>query len=205
MSGASAGIGTKTKLPLAQMPDAMHVGEALAARRSHSVFSERPLSRELIAQLCWAAQGMTNKRKKLRTTPSARSLFPLTLLLAHRDGIDEYLAGSHSLKRIGDQDTRVQLQRVAGNQSAVGAAPLCMAIAINTRRMELEFGPWAERLCLLEAGAAAENVLIEATSIGLVGIPIGAFEPQQAGEVLGLAQRVRPVLLLPVGHPTPAS
>jgi SagB-type dehydrogenase family enzyme len=203
MASDASILGTKTKLPPAELPDAMHVAEALAARRSHSTFSEQPLSRELIAQLCWAAQGTTNKRKKLRATPSARSLFPLTLVLTHGEGIDEYLAGSHSLKRIGDRDVRADLQRTAGNQSPVGSAPLCIAIAINTRRMELEFGPWAERLCLLEAGAAAENVLIEATAIGLVGIPIGAFEPERAREVLGLGQRVHPVLLLPLGHPLP--
>jgi SagB-type dehydrogenase family enzyme len=204
MSSEHPAIGAKTKLPAAEIRDVMHVDEALAARRSHTVFADRPLSRELVAQLCWAAQGMTNKRKKLRATPSARSLFPLTLLLAHAEGIDEYLAGSHSLKRIGDADVRSELRRVAGDQSPVGAAPLCLVIAINTRRMELEFGPWAERLCLLEAGAAAENVLIEATSLGLVGIPIGAFEPEHAAEVLALSRRLRPVLLLPLGHPAEA-
>jgi SagB-type dehydrogenase family enzyme len=201
MAASTQTAGGKSRLPEPVARDAMTVAEALAARRSHSAFADAELSDRDLSQLCWAAQGMTNKRKKLRTTPSARSMFPLTVLLAHRDGIDEYFPGSHSLKRISDRDVRMDLQRVAENQSPVGGAPVVMVFAINMKRMRLEFGAWAERLCLLEAGAATENVLIEATANGIVGIPIGAFEPDEAARVLELGKRRRPVLLVPLGRP----
>ena len=188
-------------LPDPTVGEGMSVSQALAARRSATAYSPLGLSPEEISQLCWAAQGLTQKRKGLRTSPSARSLFPITVYLVDEEGVLEYRPKSHSLGRIGVGDVRRELAHAAIDQACLERASVIMILAMNQKRMKLEFGPWAERLCLLEAGAIAENVLIEATAIGLAGIPIGAFHPQAVREILGISGRQDPVLMIPLGHP----
>jgi nitroreductase len=57
------------------------------------------------------------------------------------------------------------------------------------------------RYGLLEAGHAAQNVLLQATALGLTGVPVGAFEDRQVADILGLPPGLHPVYLLPLGVP----
>lgn len=188
-------------LPDPSMGNGMTVSEALSRRRSATHYAPEPLTKEELGQLCWAAQGLTQKRKGLRTSPSARSLFPITVYIVDHEGVLEYRPKSHSLGRLGVGDVRAELAHAAIDQCCVSDAAVVMVLAMNQKRMKLEFGPWAERLCLLEAGAIAENVLIEATALGVVGIPIGAFHPGTVRGILGISSRQDPVLMIPLGHP----
>ncbi|NOX56786.1 MAG: nitroreductase, partial [Planctomycetes bacterium] len=47
----------------------------------------------------------------------------------------------------------------------------------------------------------AQNLLLQATALGLGGVPVGAFHERQVKRVLQLAEELRPLYLLPVGHP----
>jgi nitroreductase len=53
----------------------------------------------------------------------------------------------------------------------------------------------------LEAGHAAQSLLLQAVALGLGGVPIGAFDDDGVQRVLGLAQGEEPVYLIPIGHP----
>ena len=59
----------------------------------------------------------------------------------------------------------------------------------------------AEQFALLEAGHVAQNVLLEATALGLVGIPVGGLNDKAFGELLKMPATARAVYLLPVGYP----
>jgi nitroreductase len=53
----------------------------------------------------------------------------------------------------------------------------------------------------MEAGHAAQNVLLEATALGLGAVPIGAFHDRSVHETLSLPKEEEPLYLIPVGHP----
>lgn len=177
----------------------MSVEEALCRRRSCRAFEATRLSVEQVAQLCWAAQGITDADEGLRTAPSAGALFPITVLVVDADGVCRYEPRHHRLERTIAGDLRSELQSAALDQPCVGAAPLCLAIAIDVGHCATKYGRRSERYCLLETGHVAQNVLLQATALGLVGVPLGAFDDERMSAVLGLSRSLRAVYLIPIG------
>jgi nitroreductase len=53
----------------------------------------------------------------------------------------------------------------------------------------------------LEAGHAAQNLLLQAVALGLGAVPIGAFDDDRLSRALGLPADHRPLYLIPVGRP----
>ena len=188
------------RLPEPQTRGGMPVAEALATRRSHREFADDPVSIDYIAQLCWAAQGITDSADSLRTAPSAGAMFPVTVFVVTHEGAYEYRPRNHSLRLVLEGDIRGSLQQAALGQGCVGSAPICIVITIDVSRTASKYGRRAERYCLLEAGHVAQNVLLEATALGLIGVPVGAFEDEQVAVIMHLRGGLKPVYLLPLGH-----
>lgn len=69
-------------------------------------------------------------------------------------------------------------------------------------RTQPRYGSRAERYVLLEAGHAAQNLLLQATTLDLGAVPVGAFNDDDVSRILGLPSGERPLYLIPVGHPT---
>ena len=191
------------RLPPVTSQDRMSVAEALAKRRSWRRFVQTPLTAAEVSQLCWAAQGITD-REGHRTAPSAGALYPLVVFVADAAGVSQYDPHRHALEAVLTGDVRPRLQSAAHDQESVGGAPLVLAIAIDVGRTAAKYGPRAERYCLLEAGHAAQNVLLQATAIGLGGVPIGAFDDAAVKATLHLPANLEAVYLLPLGHPSSA-
>jgi SagB-type dehydrogenase family enzyme len=203
MSTTSPRVETERVIPLPP-PTAeggMALAEALASRRSRRAFTTRAPSLGQVAQLCWAAQGITDAAEGYRTAPSAGALYPITVFVVDGNGVYEYEPGSHVLRRAVAGDLRGKLQAAALHQPCVGAAPLCLVITTDIARTASKYGSRAERYCLLEAGHVAQNVLLQATALGLAGVPVGAFEDRRVGAILGLPPNLRPVYLVPLGYP----
>ena len=72
--------GDSVSLSSPRSASAVSVEEALASRRSVRDFADAGLSLEDMAQLLWAAQGITHS-EGLRTAPSAGALYPLEVYL----------------------------------------------------------------------------------------------------------------------------
>ena len=60
----------------------------------------------------------------------------------------------------------------------------------------------AERLMDREAGHAAQNLLLATVALGLASVPVGGFDPQEAGRLLALPPGEEVLYLIPVGHGT---
>ncbi|MHC4217390.1 MAG: SagB/ThcOx family dehydrogenase [Planctomycetota bacterium] len=179
----------------------MSVTEAIARRRSHRDFEATALTSDEIAQLCWAAQGITDPARARRAAPSAGALYPMAVYVVDRRGIFEYLPDRHALRRVATGDERGKLQAAALGQAGVGGAPLCMVLTMNVEITAAKYGRMATRYCLLEAGHIAQNVMLQATGLGLGGVTVGAFEGERVAALLKLPQGRQPVYLLPLGHP----
>ncbi len=174
--------------------------EALTRRRSIREFREEGLTSEEISQLLWAGQGVTDSRG-FRTAPSAGALYPLELYVATGEGVYHYLPQSHRLAMLSPEDSRLRLWEVGLKQDALREAPVIIVMAAVYARTEAKYGPRAERYVCLEAGHAAQNILLQATALDLGAVPIGAFYDQKVQEVLALPSDHEPLYLIPVGHP----
>lgn len=188
-------------LPQPERSGGMSLREALARRRSVREFAPRPLTRQQLGQLLWAAQGITGREGK-RTAPSAGALYPLEIYVATASGLYHYQPRGHQLERRGRSDLRAALSRAAHGQSAVADAAAVFVIAAEPQRTARKYGPVRSlRYVYLEAGHAAQNLLLEAVGLELGGVPVGAFDDDQVGKVLGLTANEHVVYVIAIGHP----
>jgi nitroreductase len=54
---------------------------------------------------------------------------------------------------------------------------------------------------MFDTGLAAQNMMLAAHSLGLASVPVGLFDAPKAGQILGVPEDIRVVLLLPLGYP----
>ena len=81
-------------------------------------------------------------------------------------------------------------------------APVVLVITGVMARTAWKYGgDRAWRYVNLEAGHAAQNVLLQASVMGLGAVPVGAFDDNGVMDVLGLPADHRPLYLIPVGRP----
>jgi SagB-type dehydrogenase family enzyme len=194
-------VGQIKALPRPTIKGQLSLEEALATRRSIRTFTDQVLNARQIAQLCWSAQGITDHQRSFRTAPSAGALYPIELYVVTADGVDHYLPAGHQLQRHVEGDRRRALQTAALNQAWVGKSPACFVIVTVQRRSAVKYGDRAEQYCLQESGHIAQNLLLQATSLGLAGVPVGGFKPMEVAEELSLPEGQEAVYLLPIGHP----
>ena len=188
-------------LPRPARKGAVSVEEALARRRSHRTYEDRPLDVEAIGQLLWAAQGIVT-RTGFRTAPSAGALYPLEIYAVLAEGVYRYDPRRHRLTRTIERDLRMELCRAALEQRSVADAPLVLVFAAVHSRIASEYGPTrGERYVHMEIGHAAQNVHLQAAALGLGSVPIGAFQDARVQKALGLPAEERPLYLVPVGYP----
>ncbi|MCS6907229.1 MAG: SagB/ThcOx family dehydrogenase [Anaerolineales bacterium] len=195
--------GEEIQLPPPQLEGKMSLEEALAKRRSVRQFRPDPLSIDQISQLCWALQGITHP-SGFRTAPSAGALYPLEVYVVLPEGVYHYRPQGHTLTRWQEGDLRAALHAVALRQDAVLQAAAVFVITAVYERTEAKYGKQrSPRYVHMEAGHAAQNLLLQAVALGLGSVPIGAFYDDGVQEALKLPADHRPLYLLPVGHPAP--
>jgi SagB-type dehydrogenase family enzyme len=190
-----------TPLPPPTLTGERSLEETLTQRRSVRTFQDTPLTLAELGQLLWAAQGITHDRG-FRTAPSAGALYPLELYVATATGVFHYRPQEHHLHVLSVQDARSGLYQAALRQEAVRQAPAVFIVAAVYDRTAQKYGATrSPRYVHLEAGHAAQNLLLQATALGLGAVPIGAFEDDAIQRALGLPADHAPLYLIPTGHP----
>ena len=199
--GAAPASVAATDLPPPMLSSDLSFEETLARRRSVREYCDQPLTTAEMGQLLWAAQGITSEQG-YRTAPSAGALYPLEIYLVTADGVLHYDPSHHRLEPVGHIDARPALYEAALRQEPVLAAPAVFVITVVYNRTAQKYGDHrGSRYVHLEAGHAAQNLLLQATALGLGAVPIGAFDDQEVQQALGLVEDHQPLYLLPVGHP----
>lgn len=189
------------QLPAPRTEGTLTLEETLAMRRSVREFSDAPLTLDELGQLLWAAQGITHPAG-YRTAPSAGALYPLEMYVMTGEGVYHYEPAEHRLSLHEQGDLRPALHRVALRQDPVLNAPAVFVLTAVYERLEQKYGgERSPRYVHLEAGHAAQGLLLQAVALGLGAVPIGAFVDDQVKEVLSLPDRHQPLYLIPVGHP----
>jgi len=194
-----SGRGDEESLPPPDPEGGMSLTQALARRRSRREYGMRDLTEDELSQLLWAAQGITDSRG-FRTAPSAGATYPLETYVATVRGLFHYRPQGHRLVRIGEDDLRSALAGAALQQRWVREAPAVFIFSAVRERTSRRYGQRAERYIHMEAGHAAQNLLLQAVALGLAAVPVGAFYDDQVAEILGLPQDEAPLYLIPVGE-----
>jgi SagB-type dehydrogenase family enzyme len=203
--GAVSETARVTPLPSPIVSGGESLAEALAERRSVRSFADQTLTPSQIGQLLWAAQGITHPQG-YRTAPSAGALYPLEAYVVTAAGVYHYEPQGHLVAVHSGGDRRQALYEAALRQEPVREAPAVFVITAIYERTAQKYGAdRSPRYVHLEAGHAAQNLLLQAVALGLAAVPIGAFHDEKIQEALGLPEAEEPLYLIPVGHPLEAN
>jgi SagB-type dehydrogenase family enzyme len=198
-------VSVSITLPPPVYESGMSVEQALLERRSVREYAAEPLTLTEISQLLWAAQGITNPNG-FRTAPSAGGLYPLEIFLLAGEvadlgaGIYHYEPEGHKLRLGLEGDHRQELSQAALNQPAVLNAPAVIVIAAVYDRTTIKYGERGVQYVHIEVGCASENIYLQAVSLDLGTVFIGAFHDDEVSEILQLGANERPLGLMPVGR-----
>ncbi len=193
------------ELPGPKHDSEISIEKTLLKRRSVRSFRDEPLTLEETSQLLWSAQGITNQRG-YRAAPSAGALYPLELYVAAgkvkqiAQGLYRYRPHKHALGKTQDGDIRAALSSASLGQSSVRNAPLVVILCAVYMRITSKYGERGIRYTHIEVGHAAQNISLQAISLGLGSVMIGAFRDEEVRSVLKLGADEDPLYIIPIGR-----
>ena len=153
----------------------MDVFEAIKGRRSIRAFTKEPISDKEIKKLIDAA----------RWAPSAGNIQPWEFVIVRDSKVKHGLAAAAAL-----------------DQTFIEEAPVVIVVCADQLQSGRGYGSRGSNLyCLQDTAAATQNMLLAAHAMGLGACWVGAFKEEEARKVLNISNGVRPVAIVPVGHP----
>lgn len=186
--------------------DSTSLQSCIRQRRSVRNFGDRTLTTDNLSRLLWAAQGITGAEGR-RTAPSAGALYPLELYAAIgrvtgvAPGVYRYLPISNEMALIAPGFHREKLVEAARGQDWIAAAAAVVGIAAVFARTTVKYGARGRGYVYMEAGHAAQNLMLQAVELGLGTTMVGAFDDTAVARVLHLSADETLLCLLPVGVP----
>lgn len=149
------------------------IHDLLRQRWSPRAFDDRPIEREKLRSLFEAA----------RWAPSLDNGQPWRFLVATKDEKAEYERLFNCL--------------VEGNQKSAYRAPVLM---LSVAQLQFEDGS-PNGHALHDTGMAVENLVVQATALGLVAHQMAGFRIDQAREDCQIPEGFEPVVMIAVGYP----
>lgn len=183
----------------------MPLHQALFQRHSVRDFTDQELDLDQISQILWAANGITRPESGKRTAPSPMATFPTRIYLANKQGAYSFSPQEMKLTLVAEGDHRARLS----SYKSVLSAPVSLIAVADTektkRTMDVRWkdNPENEKLSVLfchdEGGAMAQNVYLEATSLGLSTVFVGGYNKK---EIIDLLQLKGEMILwvMPIGY-----
>jgi SagB-type dehydrogenase family enzyme len=187
------------KLPPPKYSSDTSVEKALLERRSVRSYKAEPLTIPEIAQILWAAQGITEPKKGMRTAPSARGMYLIEVYLIAGNvaslpaGMYKYTPQGHELIKIAEGNIKDDLFKAAG-QAQIKNAPVTLLIA--GKSAEAAGNP---QWMYLEAGHVSQNVYLQAESLKLGVVTMAGFKVEDVKKALKLPANEQPVYLMCMG------
>ncbi len=151
------------------------IHEMLARRWSPRAFAEeRPVEPEALHSLLEA----------VRWAPSSSNEQPWRFVVATREEPAEY--------------DRLLACLLEGNRKWAYRAPV---LILSVARMDFEADSRPNRHAFHDVGLATENLLLQATALGLVAHPMAGFDIEKARADLKIPCGYEPVAMIAVGYP----
>jgi len=180
-------------------------------RRSIRRFSGAPLGLEELARLLFFTYGKTDRRGPFRAVPSGGALYPLELYVVALNvegldpGIYHYGVETGCLDVVQPGESLAALKEIVTWEGIdIDNASLALVITAAFRRTTAKYQDRGYRLILMEAGEAAQNLCLVATSMDLGACLLGGFNDDLLSEFLGIdGVDEAPLLPVLIGRPAP--
>jgi nitroreductase len=152
----------------------LDVFEAIKKRRSVRAYTSEKVSDEDVERLIEAA----------RWAPSAGNIQPWEFII------------------VKNAETKRRLSDAALRQTFIEKAPVVIVVCADVTRSSWGYGSRGTNLyCLQDTAAATENMLLAAQALGLATCWVGAFHEDAVAKAINAPRNLRPVAIVPVGHP----
>ena len=103
---------------------------------------------------------------------------------------------------VTDNEIKRKLSEAALNQSFIQNAPVVFVVCANENRSSRSYGNRGKNLySIQDTAAATQNLLLTAQELGLATCWVGAFNEQDVAKAVNAQKDMRPVAIIPVGHP----
>jgi len=195
-------------LPKPKTKGPVSVEEAIKNRKSIRRYTKSPLTIEEISQLLWSAGGVTcdGITGATRSFPSAGGCYPQKIYIAIGNvkkiepGLYFYNWKDHSISLITKGDIRSSLATACWQQSMITNAPINIIFTGITEKTTKRYGERGERYICMDTGHAGQNVSLQAESLKLGSVIIGAFNDNKVKNVLNLKEGEEPLYIIPIGR-----
>jgi SagB-type dehydrogenase family enzyme len=184
--------------------------KAIANRKSHRKYLGQSLSKEELAYLLWATQGLREAPAHghaYRTVPSAgcRHAFETYLAIFNVEemapGIYRYLPLEHQLVfEFSDDMLSEKMIHASLGQTYPGRSAVTFIWVAIPYRMEWRYGLAAHKVMALDAGHICQNLYLACEAIDAGTCAIAAYDQEELDEFLGLdGENEFAMYLAPVG------
>ena len=103
---------------------------------------------------------------------------------------------------VRDAHVKRRLVAAALDQRFIEEAPVVIVVCAGETRSGQRYGQRGRSLyCLQDSAAATQNILLAAYDMKLGSCWIGAFNEGEVGKILKVPFGVRPIAIIPIGHP----
>lgn len=175
----------------------MTLEEAIEKRRSVRNYSKKPITTEQLSQLLFAAQGLTGKMygRSLRSAPSAGALYPFEIYIVVNNvqdlprGIYHYSILDHALELVKAGDFRGRIVDAGAQQEMLGDAAVTFVLSAIFDRVRHKYGERGFRYVYMEAGHISQNLYLQAVSLELGSVCVGAFFDEKVNQLIDVDGR----------------
>ncbi len=178
--------------------------DAIAERRSVRYYSSDEMTLEELSILLWAGNGITSSQG-LRSAPSAGGLYPIDLYVVPNRvegascGIYRYDPQRNELLLETEGNFTERFYNISYGQSHVKNAAVLIVLVATPEKNTEKYGEEGRDFILIESGHIAQNILLEAVSLGLGAVPIGGFDKNRADELMKLDESRETIYLVAAG------
>ncbi len=197
-------------LPYPKISGILTLEEAILLRRSIRDFIRgASISLEMLSQLLWSAQGISEPVHGFRTCPSAGAAYPLNIYAVVppggvknlEPGVYKYIVETHSLLLVKSGDYRTHIYHACLDQRWVYDAAVNIVITAVFERTCSYYGTRGIQYVMFEVGHAGQNIYLQATGMGLGAVAIGAFYDDEIRELVCTEPNEKPLYVIAIGVP----
>jgi SagB-type dehydrogenase family enzyme len=184
-------------LPSPSTSDKGSLMSALKNRKSTRSYNDKPLPKQLLSDLLWAAFGVNRPDIGFRTAPSPMSSQEIEIYVAEAKGLYLYDARFHQLVQLSAEDIR----SYCGTQAYVAHAPLNLIYVANFSK----FGDMEEERKIFysaaDTGFISQNVYLFCAAFGLGTVVRDWIDRATLAKKIFLKEEQRIILGQTVGYP----
>lgn len=160
--------------------------DAVNARRSERTYVKKAISKQMLSNLLWTANGFNRPGK--RTVPTSRNKQEMELYVVFDNSVYFYNAYTHVLKWVANGDFRSAL----GQPEVTNNAALSIVMVADLNKSSLDNAR-------IGTGYISQNIYLFAASEGLGTVARGSFNAKELSKALRLNDRQAITLVHPVG------